>query len=308
MRAASPTALVTVGNSGTILQSNDGTRWTNRTSGTSAQLNDIAFGAGRFVAVGNTFGGVGTALVSDHGATWTPTSVPANSLNGVRFAANLWIAVGASGRILTSPDGSNWTSRFLGGTSATLNKTTFGAGLHVVVGNAGTVVTSPDGLTWDATTAPTTANLNDVAFAAGTFVAVGAGGVILTSPNGVTWSDRSFGNEALTSVSFANGQFLATGPGSNYFVSPDGITWTARFTGASDAALDSAAFGDERFFVGENAAILATGAPLISGPAPQVALVGAPLTLGAAVTASAYPLTYQWTKDGVAIPGATAPT
>ena len=306
--AASPTALVTVGNSGTILQSSDGTRWTNRTSGTSAQLNDIAFGASRFVAVGNTFGGVGTALVSDNGTAWTPVSVPANSLNGVRFAANLWIAVGASGRILSSADGANWTARFLGGTSATLNKTTFGAGLHVVVGNAGTLVTSPDGLAWTATTAPTTANLNDVTFASGTFVAVGAGGAILTSPNGATWSDRSFGNEALTSVTFANGQFLATGPGSNYFVSPDGITWTARFTGASDASFDSAAFGDERYLVGENAAILATSAPLITAPAPQVALVGAPLTLGAAVTASAYPLTYQWTKDGVAIPGATAPT
>ena len=305
--AASPAALVTVGNSGTILQSTDGTRWTARTSGTSAQLNDVAFGAGRFVAVGNTAGGVGTTLVSDNATTWTPVSVPAAvSLNGVRFANDLWISVGASGRIFTSANTTAWTSRFTGGT--TLNKSAFGAGLHVVVGNSGALVTSPDGIAWTASTAPTPSNLNEIAFGAATFVAVGAGGAILTSPNGLTWADRSFTNDALTSITFANGQFLATGPGSNYFISPDGINWTARFTGTSDASFDSAAFGDERFLIGENAAILASGAPLITAPAPQVALVGAPLTLGATVTASAYSLTYQWTKDGVAIPGATSST
>ena len=43
---------VTVGNSGTILTSSDGTTWTSRTSGTTNALYDVTYENGTFVAVG----------------------------------------------------------------------------------------------------------------------------------------------------------------------------------------------------------------------------------------------------------------
>jgi len=45
---------VSVGSSGTILTSTDGTTWTERTSGTSMYLEDITYGNGTFVTVGSS--------------------------------------------------------------------------------------------------------------------------------------------------------------------------------------------------------------------------------------------------------------
>ena len=302
--AASSSALVAVGTSGSILHSTDGTRWTARASGTTTQLNDVAFGAGRFVAVGNA----GTLLSSADGTTWSRQTAPATvTLNGVHFANGLWVIAASSGRIFTSANGLEWTQRYTGPTSTVFTRAAFGHGLFVAVGNAGALLTSPDGIAWTPAAGLTPENLNDVVFASGRFVAVGTGGTVLTSPDGAAWTDRRFSNDALTSVTAAFGQWIATGPGSTYYVSSDGATWTGRFTGTSDALLDCAVLGNELFIVGENSGILAAGAPIVSTPAPQAALAGAPVTLGATAAAAAFPLSYQWTKDGATLAGATSP-
>jgi len=58
---------VTVGESGTILTSSDGTTWDNRTSGTSYRLYEVTYGNGTFVTVGRS----GTILTSsDNGTSW----------------------------------------------------------------------------------------------------------------------------------------------------------------------------------------------------------------------------------------------
>ena len=58
---------MTVGNSGTILTSSDGTTWTSRTSGTTNDLWGDHYGNRIFVAVGDS----GTILSSSDGTTWT---------------------------------------------------------------------------------------------------------------------------------------------------------------------------------------------------------------------------------------------
>lgn len=296
--------LVAVGGGGTVLQSTDGAQWSPRSSATTVQLNDVHFGSGRFVAVGVA----GTIITSTDGSSWSAQTAPTNvTLNGVRFDNGLWVIAAASGRIFTSPNGTTWTQRYNGG-SATFNKVAYGNGRFVAIGAAGALVTSTDGVNWTASAALTSEAINDITYAAGLFVAVGTGGFVRTSPNGVTWTDRSFSNDALTSVNYLAGQFLATGPGSTYYVSADASTWTARFTGTSDAMLDAAALSNELFLVGDNSSILSAGAPLLTALTPQTAVVGAPVILGTTVSASAFPLTYQWTKNGVALPGASGPT
>ena len=300
---AGANGLVAVGSLGTILQSTNGTRWVNRTSGTFAQLNDVAFGGGLHVAVGNN----GAILTSPDGTSWSTQPAPANvAINGIRYDNGLWVAA-AAGRIFTSATGNGWLQRFTNG-ALTLNKSAFGNGVFVTVGTSGTIVTSTDGTNWTAGTTPTRESLNGVTFANGLFVTVGGGGVVLTSTNGTTWTDRSFSNDALTSVNFAFGQFVATGSGSSYYYSPDGSKWSARFTGSFDAVLDAAVLDNELHFVGENSSILAAGAPVVGAPGAQVQLVGTPVALIAPVSGSAFPLTYQWTKDGIPIPGATSTT
>ncbi len=293
--------LVAVGNSGTVLRSVAGSGWTARPSGTAAQLNAVDFGAGRFVAVGA--GGV--VLTSNDGATWSSQSL-ALTLNGVRFLDNLWVAVGTSGRIHTSPNGTSWTQRFAGTT--TLNKVAFGAGRFVAVGATGSLVTSTEGVAWNVAAGPTTENLADIVFGAGRFVAVGARGTVLVSPDGLAWTTRSVTSEALSGLAFVSGQFIATGAGNAYYVSSDGLEWSARFTGASDPMLAVTARGEDVFIAGENSGILSAGVPRFTSPATRVAVAGNLVVLGTTVAASAFNLSYQWFKDGVALPGATGAT
>lgn len=68
----------------------------------------VAFGVGRFVAVGAG----GKIYTSIDGQVWTEaTTGVANDLSAVRFGGDVFVAVGANGQILTSPDGLAWRDR-----------------------------------------------------------------------------------------------------------------------------------------------------------------------------------------------------
>ena len=75
----------------------------------------------------------------------------------------MFVTVGDSGTILTSPDGTSWTKR-TSGTSEYLFGVTYGNGLFVTVGNSGTILTSTDGTTWTSKTSGTTQNLWGVTY------------------------------------------------------------------------------------------------------------------------------------------------
>ena len=77
------TLYVSVGESGTILTSSDGTSWDNRTSGTSKHLKGVTYGNGLFVTVGDK----GTILTSSDGTTWTErTSGTSRYLQGISYS------------------------------------------------------------------------------------------------------------------------------------------------------------------------------------------------------------------------------
>jgi photosystem II stability/assembly factor-like uncharacterized protein len=86
------------------------------------------------------------------------------------------VAVGFNGMILTSPDGTNWTSRTGTGN---LQDVAFGNGQFVAVGQNGTILTSPDGENWAVRTSGTTQHLYGVAYGHNQFIVVGDNGTIL---------------------------------------------------------------------------------------------------------------------------------
>jgi len=129
---------------------------TKRTSGTTQDLNDIAFRGYLNVVVGNG----GTILTSSNaGVTWTSqTSGTSENLLGVAYNGTLdiFIAVGANGTILTgNTTGTTWTSR-TSGTSKNLNGVFFANGnIPVAVGDTGTILVSTAaslGATWTSIT------------------------------------------------------------------------------------------------------------------------------------------------------------
>ena len=118
------------------------------------------------------------------GITWTTRTSGFGStrIRGVTHGDGLYVAVGDSGVLTTSPDGTTWTSR-TSGLGSYIFGVTYGDGLYVAVGYSGTLTTSPDGTTWTSRTSGFgTAYIRGVTHGDGLYVAVGDSGTLTTSP------------------------------------------------------------------------------------------------------------------------------
>jgi hypothetical protein len=177
-------------------------------SGTSNELQDIAYGNGLFVAVGYN----GTVLTSPDGITWTSrTSGITGGLTGVAFGNGMFVAVGFGGSLTTSPDGITWTLR-ISSDSGNAYYTDYANGLFIRLRSLGYILTSPDGVTWTSRTSGTSRNLLQTAYGSGLFVIVGEAGTVLTSPDGITWTSRTSGtSNLLECIAYGIGLFVAAG-------------------------------------------------------------------------------------------------
>ncbi len=125
------------GDAGAVLTSSDGVLWTVNDSGLTNAVRGLAFGGGRFVAVGNS-----TILASADGIIWSPAhTVTGANLCSVAFGHGMFAAVGALGVVLTSTNGLDWASRDLA-TGNNLCSVTYGQGTFLAVGLAGTILQS----------------------------------------------------------------------------------------------------------------------------------------------------------------------
>jgi hypothetical protein len=204
-------------------------------------LLDVAYGNGRFVAVGQD----GTILVSSDGVTWTNRSVDWNNLLAVTFGNGLFVAVGYFGGLLTSPDGEHWTKPMVPNPyPRDLLDVTFGNGRFVAVG-AG-VVWSADGVHWQEWVDGRSYYLSTVGYGNGKFVAYpNYPDIMLTSTDGENWSTnvvQPFGLP-MASVTFGNGLFVAANGSFGISISADGFNWTNRFSGY----FENVAFGNGIF-------------------------------------------------------------
>jgi len=77
--------------------------------------------------------------------------------------------------------------------SSSSSTTTTTSGLYVAVGNGGTILTSADGTTWTSRTSGITNDLWGDHYGNSTFVTVGDSGTILTSSDGTSWDNRTSG-------------------------------------------------------------------------------------------------------------------
>lgn len=189
--------------------------------------------------------GAGANATDANGAAGGSGSVGANvvgkTLSGGSGANGYFVAVAISGspRVMTSPDGINWTSR----TAAANNNwygLAFGNGILVSTALNGTyrVMTSTDGVTWTARSAAAANQWISLAFGNGIFAAVSFDGSqrVMTSIDGQYWTlQNASENNYWNAVTFGNGLFVAVSQdGTNrVMTSPDGENWTARVAAAA---------------------------------------------------------------------------
>ncbi len=118
----------------------------------------------RWVVVGQGDNGVGDAALiksSDNdGETWTERSSPTDPAAGNSLYSVIWserlelfVACGAAGRVLTSPNGADWTEQVTGVTATLLHVMEVDEVL--VVAGASTLITSEDGVNWVRRVVPT---------------------------------------------------------------------------------------------------------------------------------------------------------
>jgi hypothetical protein len=172
--SAELTLFVAVAFAGTarVMTSPDGTTWTQRTPSDVLRWQSVCYSPelDLFVAVNDSTGANNRVMYSSDGITWTGT---ANNNSGqyydVIWCTELALFVAVGSKIMTSPDGVNWTNRF--SFSVSFSKIVYDSGralLFVTTANTGTykIASSPDGINWTYNSFPSNSALNSLVYSA----------------------------------------------------------------------------------------------------------------------------------------------
>ena len=222
-------------------------------------LNAVTWSGTQFLAVGGTgyyesgAANPNPALVmsSQDGTKWTKAAtVPKGVFKGVAWSGSTYAAVGVSGLIATSPNGTTWTTHPAPTGKTQLNAVIWAGNQFVAVGGNDSyssgpatgppgpvVLTSADGITWkqqrtQGLTPFTCIAWNGSNFVAGTAADYfgGNGADILTTSDVTRWIGRETSAAAqsngIAGVVWDGNQFLTIGTGGETQVSLDGNTWT----------------------------------------------------------------------------------
>jgi uncharacterized delta-60 repeat protein len=302
---------VAVGEQGTILTSADGQTWTPRSSGfPSRWLVGVGYGTpggiGLWVAVGEA----GLILTSPDGATWTARRTAGIRINAVAWGNGTFVAADDAGSTYFSIDGITWNGAFFGARSTFVRGLAYGTPHFVTTGLVG-INTTYEGTssTQRVASAP---QLQGAAYGRRLFLATG-GANTYTSRDAINWTQQPATTAiGVQGATFFNNQFLAVGNNGAIATTFDGSVWTERMSGTTQTLLAVAGAPDSAVAVGFGGTILqsapALAAPTVSvSPSAPYEAVGGNVALIATARGSE-PLIYQWRKDGVEIPGATADT
>lgn len=226
------------GNDGTgrLWYSANGSSYTNASPGLSfSAVNSIAFGNNVFAIAGSRSGG-GIAYSTDL-VTWTAASGQ-TQYNDIIYEGGKFVAAGTG--IITSPDGTTWTSQGL--TSISFNRLRYLNSTYFACGNSNSLYRSTDGTSFtnvgtSAWSAPSAVTTYDIAWNGTVYCVVGSSGFIATSTTGLagSWTVRSPGMGVnFYNITWDGSKFLITiNDNAMYLTSPDGINWTPRSHGLS---------------------------------------------------------------------------
>jgi hypothetical protein len=235
---------VAVGYGGRRMSSQDGRAWENEVRWSDVAADDdnvlfnVAYGLGRFVAVG---GGAtkGRIVTTRDGKTWRELPVLRSRVATIVFARDRFIAA-RDGELLCSMDGEKFEAgeKLDWKGSIHARRAAWGDGEGgsrcVIIGDVD-LWESGQHVSWRASTsdgsrftsrALDTPAVRDVAYGSGHWVVVGPDGLIESSHDGQVWRQRlSEPGEDFSRVVWTGTRFLVSG-GKTLWASPDGVNWT----------------------------------------------------------------------------------
>lgn len=218
---------VTVGSSGSMLTSTDGTSWTELPKLTNFDIQGIHYAQNMFLAVGS----YGDMLASTDGLNWTTRPAITNrGYYDVAFADGLWVTVGTDNLIFTSTDTINWTDELNNVIPAHgYHGVGYGNNTWVAVGNPGSrVFTSSGDGNWTQQNIGVTASHDAVASAYGRIFITTYDGEILSSLDGITWDLANTPVPyRLAGMEYLNGKLMAFGVNGQVLVVPEPQTYAA---------------------------------------------------------------------------------
>ena len=195
-------------------------------------------------------------------------SITNNQLNDVAWnGADVLVAVGDSGEILASPNGTAdaWTNVAAPNVPASLEGVTWESvnSQFLIVGAADTVLTG-DGATWteeDLGNLAGSRNLKDAAWLGDRYIAVGNSGAIITSNiDGSQWTLQDAGaalaNTSLNAVAYDTVRIVVVGTNGTILTSVDGVAWDLQAHPTNKALNDIPWDGNHFVAVGSNDTVL----------------------------------------------------
>jgi len=233
---------------------------------------DIAYGNGKFVAVGSSDGRLNTGgkiAYSSDGINWTDVKTKTfkkESIRNIVYGNGMFVAA-ADGIMAYSSDGIYWTAIKKFPFKRKNGNFTYCGGKFFVLEDS-KIAYSPDGIYWSKMENPFKKYaINNLVYGNGKFVAVGndykAGNSnIAYSSDGMNWKEATndiyvpifLENKNIDNVlAYGDGKFVIAGKGGKMAYSLDGITWIT----IADSALNSSdindiVYGNGKFFVAGN--------------------------------------------------------
>ncbi len=215
-----------------IAYSTDARKWTNVSLSTIQKFNDIIWGDGKYVTVGNS----GNILVSNDGDNWknvkntgTRYGILSIDWNGERYVAGSYF-----GLILTSKTGSDWTSVYFDDSSAKVVGVKWVRDRFYAITNDGKIYSSPDSFQWTKVYDDKQyyiqqgfmGNSKNKLIAFGTIYIGGMTNKtkVLTSSDGVKWKEALIDYE-ITNITCKNDTFYALTRNCKVLTSSDGTKW-----------------------------------------------------------------------------------
>ncbi|MBU0985434.1 MAG: hypothetical protein KKA42_16290 [candidate division Zixibacteria bacterium] len=225
---------------GSVLRSDDGHTWSERSSHAAAMFQHLAASDSRLVATGTDILmdslGTNQLFASTDGSAWAKVWTGYhNTLTNVVWLRDRFVALGNHGLVLTSSDGLTWLEDKLA-TDQWLTHAVYANGEFYVYGQD-SVWTSPDGEVWTGSgyTNPEGLIFRGIVYADDIhkFVATGMDRsfgytrYVMTSDDGLVWSSKSLGALGwLVDIAWTGENLIACGVHGGITESEDGITWS----------------------------------------------------------------------------------